>query len=474
MRVFWKYFVALTGLVILLIFYFWRTNAGQAQIGGLIEEYLSKKTYNKIEVQALNLEKYPYLVLELQINDTANLTLKGKVSIDGMAMHYHLVGDALDFDDFHIKDTLDLQGTLIGPFSSLAVRGYGHAFEGEIRYSFIDLPKTMQDFNLEMNKVNSEKVLEFLDLEPVLKGYANIEAKFDFFSLNEKQGQTKIDMDKVFISQLEIDTPFVLKSTIDFKEVEYTYKGEIYSEMGRLILDNGYYHEGKNIAQAKYALHLNDLAFLEKILEQKYQGVLDVNGSFTYDNNEGVMVLKGNTTQFGGELSCLYNQENIDLKLKSVSLERLLTYFSYPIFFSSKIDGNINFNMKDQIVLINTDLKETRFRRSTLTEILSAKLAINLLAEMYDQSYFSAGYQNSLLSSTLKIENAKNHIYLTNTTINLLSNKVSSKIEIKMQGQEVYGEIYGTIDNPRIAIDKNRFMKFQTNKRVGAWLGTGE
>jgi len=474
MRIFWKYLIGLVSLTLLVIFYFLKTNAGQEQIRGLVEDYLSKATYNKIKVHSLNLEQYPYLVLELQVNDTANILLKGKISNDNIEMEYHLFGDSLKFNDFYIKNKVDIQGTLLGSFSSLKVRGYGDVFDGKVSYNFINLPKKIKDMNLKMTKVNSEKVLEFLEVEPFFKGYVDIDSKFKYFSRHDKYGQTKVHMNKVYLPKLGMNASFILNSIINFQGIEYRYTGDIYSDIGRLTVNNGYYHTSKKIANAEYEVHLKKLLFLEKILDQNYQGKLNIKGSFSYDEDLGGIVLKGHTEEFGGVLYYVYNKENIDFKLKEVSLESLLKHFSYPVLFSSKIDGTVNFNIKDQIVIMESNLKETRFIHSKLTDMFYDKLKVDLLAEVYDQSYFSAGYQKSQLSSTLKIDNGKNHIYLTNSTINLLTNKVNSKIEIKMQGQEIYGEIYGKINHPRVAVDKSKFMRYQTKKHLNSWLETNE
>jgi len=470
MKNFGRYFFGFTSLIILVVFYFLKTNAGQQKIGNWIEDYLSKETYSQIKVRSLNLEKYPYLVLELQVNNTANITVQGRISNNSMEMHYHLSGDTLKFNDFQINDNIDIQGSLSGSFSSLAVTGYGNAFEGEVSFNFLKIPTKIKEMTIHLKHVNSKKVLDFLEQEPLLAGLADIDVYFQTFSRHEKQGQTKIYMEKAFLSQLETITPFVLNSTIDFQNIESTYKGEMHSDMGMVTVNNGYYHKSKKTAHAQYTIHLKNLAYFENILKQKYQGVLDINGSLDYDN--GLTIIKGHTAQFGGNLSYVYKEGYIDFKLKAVSLENLLKHFSFPIFFSSKLYGTINFNIKDKIVIINTDLKETHFIRSELTDTLYQNLEIDMLAQRYDQSHFSGGYHNSIFSSTLKIDNGKSHIYLTDSVINILKNSIDSKFEINMQGQEICGDIYGTLQAPKVKIDKRKFMKYQTNKQVGSWLGT--
>ena len=469
MRSFFKYFFWFLSSGTLVIFYFLNTPAGHQNLGYLVEDFLSKKTYNKIKVDSLNIEQYPYIEMQLQVNDTANVTLKGEVDKYNIDMYYHVVGDSFTFNDFHLEDKIDVEGDFSGAFSSLRVRGDGSAFEGGVNYSFTKIPTKIKEMNVVMKQVNSEKLLKFLKQEPHVTGLADVDAQFQTFSKYEKEGSAKIYMDKVFISKFVAEEPFVLNTTIDFKNIVYQYKGTLESDRGRLVFKNGEYNKSTKVAQADYKLHLKELGDFEKLLKRKYKGSLDTQGSVIYDKG---LEIKGDTQKFGGELKYVYKKENIDLKLKALSLEKMLHQFSYPVIFSSNVYGEINYNMKDKIVLINTDLKETRFRKTKLTNMLYTASGINLLSEVYDKSSFSGGYQNSILSSLLKIDNGKSHIYLTHTKMDAISNKINSKFEVKMQGQEIYGDIYGTLQDPKVSVDMKKLLKYQMNKQLGSLFGT--
>ena len=394
---------------------------GHQSLEYMLESYLSQKTYNKIEVNSFSTEEYPYTLLELQVNDTANLKLKGKLSSQGMEMEYHLVGDSFKFNDLHLKDKIDVEGDISGVFSSLSVTGYGKVFNGDVNYSFVNVPKKIKDMSMKMRGVDIQKLLSFFGKEPLVEGHADIDAKFECFSRHKKLGRTKIYMDRAFIPKLDIKTPFIINSIVSFKDIEYQFESNISSEIGLVTLNNGYYHEGKKVATAKYKVHLI------KILNP-YKGKLDTNGTLTYDNNSKLISIMGSTEEFGGELSYIYSQDSISLKLKKISLDNLLKKFSYPVLFSSKVYGNIDINLKDKSIIVNTDLKETRFLASKLTDKLYEKLGIDMLDGLYDKSFFSAGYQNSILSSTLQIDNIKNHIYITDIKINTSNNKINSKL----------------------------------------------
>lgn len=41
-----------------------------------------------------------------------------------------------------------------------------------------------------------------------------------------------------------------------------------------------------------------------------------------------------------------------------------------------------------------------------------------------------------------------------------------------MQGQEVYGDISGTLQEPKVSVEMSRLLKFQVNKQMNLLLGT--
>lgn len=468
MRILLRYFLWLLSLGTLVVFYLFSTNLGEQSLGFILEKYLSKTTKNKIKVLHLDIHSYPHLSMQLKVNRGASILLEGKINYNAVDMNYHLLGDSVKFNDFYLEDRVDVRGHLVGSFSNLLIDGHGKLLGGSGRYRFVKVPNSFHDINMTLTQVKSQKVFKFLKEKPLLEGLVDIDAQFKEFSTYEKKGRVVVHMNRAAIPTFEPSIVFRLSSTINFKDIEYEYIADIDSEIGSLKIKNGKYHQTKKCAEAKYKLHLNNLADFEKLLKHKYRGALDTSGKVTYINQ---LVIQGDTGKFGGDVAYFYKNQKIDLKLKAVSLECLLKQFSYPVLFSSKLYGTINYDMKDKIILIDIDLKETRFRQTEMTNMIYNASGIDMLVGEYNQSSFQGGYQNELLSSILKIDNGVSHLYLTNMKLNAQNNKVNSNFEMKMQGQEIFGKIYGTLENPKISVDMTRLLEYQMKKEFNGLFG---
>ena len=463
-----KYILLTIILFLLVIFYFFNTNMGHENLKNFLESSLSKKTDNKIEVTSLNLDHYPNLLIKVKINNTLNMTLRGELDNEEMSMSYHLTGERFKLDTMLINDKVDIRGTLVGSFDSLEVTGSGKAFDGKVEYTFTNLPNVIENMNLEMKEVNSSKILKFLEQKEFVQGGVDINADFTKFSKYEKDGEATIHMVKAQTPLLQQKLPFELNAKINFANIKNKFNATLTSKLGKITIENGIYDSSKQIFDSLYNINITNLAYLKKLLRHQYKGSLNTKGSIHYNKDNEQLQIKGVTSKLGGELTYIYRNRDIDLKFKNLSLKKLLDQLDTPILFNSKINGTINYSAKEDLVVINTQLKKTRFVPSKLTQTIQNKLKTNLLKGSYEQSYFSGGFKGDVLSGILTLDNGRNYIKLTKTKLNIQNNRLSSNFKIKMQGTKVEGKIYGTLEKPQVKIE----TKFFTipNKQMDSWL----
>jgi len=466
MKTLFKYFLGLLGISLLIFFYFVKTTTGHKELESLIERYLSKETNNKIAIQSLNLEQYPNILLTLKINNTAKVMLQGEIDESSIDMSYHLIGKSLQINNFYLKDNVDVKGRLKGDFNHLKVTGEGNIFEGNIRYSFTNLPKKIENMTLQIRDAHAKKIAHFFEQELPIKGLANIDATFRTLSNYEKQGQAKISIKELFLPTVQM--PFEVKSTISFNNIKYKYNINLFSNIGEATISKGHYNSSKKLFRADYHLHINNLSHFQKLLQHEFKGTLDAKGNLFYKQENQELIVKGVTHKFGGKTRYLYENQTLDLKLKNVPLSPLLKTFGYPILFTSKIYGNVTYRFKEKMLIVNADLKRTRFVQSKLTQLIQKELRTNLLRGYYNRSTFYAGYQNNTFSSTLRLDNGYNYIYLTDTTINTKNNRLKSKFEMKMSGRTVKGSIYNTLEKPKVNIE-TKFFRLP-NENLDRWF----
>jgi len=467
MKVFWKYMLWILSFTTLVIYYLLYTSLGHGTVGYLLEDYLSKKTGNQLEIYNLNLDHYPIVSLKVKINGGAEVSLNGRSSRDNLDMNYHLEGDSFHYNSLSLDEKMNINGNISGSLSNILVTGQGEIFEGKVQFNVVKTPKYFKDMNINFTNVNAKRVLIFLHKKPILEGKADIDVNFKHYEMYHNDGEVLIYMKKATIPSVVGTVPLALKMQIKLLNIEYFYDAGIKSEIGTCIISDGYYHQSKKETKLHYVLDLKELSYFKNFFKHTYNGEFLSSGTMKYENEKLSVV--GTTKQFGGLAEYSYNKKSLGLTLEGVSLVKTLKLFSYPTVLSSDVYGTIDFNLEDKMVFINTRLKKTQFRKTKMTDMILKTTGIDVLKDVYDNSSFVGGYQKSVLHSTLIIDNGIQHLYLTNTRMDSISNHINSDFILQIDGEEIYGEIYGTLKEPNFSIDVQKFIKRKLSKTLSKW-----
>ncbi len=472
MRILLKYFFWLLTLFTLVIYYLLGTSLGHITLGYFFEDYYSKKMDNKLEILSLDIERYPFIMAEIKINDAAQLSLKGIASREDMNLSYHLRGEHFKWDSYDISEPINLKGVMRGAVNALFVQGEGEVFHGETSYNFVRRPNRFEALEVNLTAVNAKDLLRFLEYDFELEGAVDVQMNFEYFSSFRKKGVAKIDMQRAFMPEILEGIALKINGEIIYKDLLRDFFVDIHSDIGKLRVAHGYYNKSAGLLRAEYGLHINELSYFEKLLGHQYQGELNTAGELKYERDK--LSLLGDSRSYGGLLKYRYNNDYLDIEFKGVSLEKVLRQLSYPALLSAKIYGTASYDIKDEIILINTELKETRFRRTKMTDSIYEVAQIDILKDVYDDSIFTAGYQDSVLTSLLKIDNGVNHLYLRDTRMNSQTNEITAEFEVVIDDQEFLGRVYGTLEDPKVSLDMSKLIRYQINKKIENFFGTGK
>ena len=469
MRILLKYIFWALAFLSLIIYYFLGTKLGHISIRYLVEDYASKKMNNKLEILSLDINNYPLIKAEIQINDTARLSLEGNSDSDNMNIAYHLRGESFHWNTRNLIYPINLQGTIHGKRSALLVQGEGEVFDGKTSYSFIRKSSNIENLKLNLEDISAKYLLEFVNYKLPLEGNVDAFFNFEYLSSFRKKGKAIITMKKASMPEVLKDVEFSLNGTIEYKDLLRNFFVDIDSESGKLNIANGHYNKSAKLLTAEYDLQINELADFESFLGHRYQGKLNTVGKLKYEAKN--ILLIGDSTSYGGLLEYRYKNKELELEFKHVSLKKLLHQLSFPALLEANVYGSASYDIKDKIVLINTALKEARFRRTKMTDTIYKVTGIDILKDVYNNSLFTAAYQNFVLTSFLQIDNGVNHLYLRDTRMNSKTNKITADFEVLIEEQEFVGEIYGTLKDPKVNLDISKLIKYQIKKKINNFFG---
>jgi len=302
--------------------------------------------------------------------------------------------------------------------------------------------------------------------QPTLpSGKANIDAHFTHINEKKKEGHLDFNLKEGKYSAL----PLTLNAKADIQNHLITFTSDATLSTANIHISKGEYNLDTNRSKAFYTVKTNNLTPLEPLIG-KYMGSFSTSGEITYDK---LFQVRGLSSSFGGMIDFLYKKDMLYIDLEKVSLNRFMDLFPYPKMLDAQVNGTINYNYKQEKLLVKTKLNNTKFLGSDLVQTIYSKSGVNMLKEVFPNSTLIATYQDKILLGDVILKNKQSHFYLTNTKMDKKHNTINAYFDLKMQGQEFSGKVFGSLDDPKVNLNMQKLIRYQMDKQLDTYMGKG-
>lgn len=430
-----KYIIFIIIFISLIFFYLFYTPLGNQQIYSSVSYMLTQKAGLDVDVESINIQNYPHLEADMIVEEKYKLNVKGFLKNYHLDMDYKLTSNCLQSNVCTIDDEINIIGHINGPLGNAHVTGEGKALDGNVSYEWLKREDTFKDIDLVLNDVNSSKLFTLLGQTALLEGKANAHIRFDIISQKSQKGQIIYDIKESSVSGLVVD----LHTIINIHDNNQTFIMDITSPELTLHLTNGRYDQEKKYAHAFYALDIQELSHLEKLLGYKYVGPFNAFGEIEYDKH---IIVKGLSKSFGGLIDFLYKKDALKADLTEVPFRNLMTKLSYEPLLDANATGQMGYDFVSKSITVNTKLKNAKFLPSELIDTLSEKSGIDMSQEVFDDSNINLIYQDDLLTGDIRFANKKNHLLLSHAKVNLSKKSIEATIDLQTQKYQLAGKTY--------------------------------
>jgi hypothetical protein len=405
-----------------------------------------------------------YLKFNGSFDTHYHLKLNGLLSDTLINMDYVLQSKRFPGPMATIEDEIDIQGHLNGPYARLHLQGEGKALDGHIRYEGIKVGEQLQNLTVVMDDIRALKLSILLGQPELPDGKADIEADFSYLGMEKRKGKISYTLKESSYA----DLPLALSSQIHIKDSKQTFDADITLGNAELKLTEGKYNSETNLSSAFYTLQVKELSEFETLIGFKYKGPFNATGQIDYVD---ALKIQGLSKTFGGMMDFLYKKEMLYIDLEEVSIKSMMNLFPYPQMLDADATGNINYDFKKALLLVDTNLTNARFLHTELVDTIYKKSQVNVLHEVFDDSTLTLRYQNDILLGDLQLENYEGSFSLTNTKINTKKNTINAYFAFDMQEQEFSGKVYGSLDNPKVNLDMQKLIQREMDKQLDGIIG---
>ena len=268
------------------------TDFGNSITKPYVEKILKEKTGYDIKLREfdLNIDDFD---ITAELNNEIAARAKGKYFLFDKSFDFDYALEVANLKSFGVElnEKMNLSGKAVGNIDKFAVNGSGKAFDSDIKFLANLLEMKPTDLQIDAKNLSVEKILAVAKQPRYAKG--NLDIVSDIKSQNnEPSGTANIKSanlvlnEKVFADMnlsIPANTKVALNSDIRVANWIANAKSVINSNLANLSANESIYDIKNNTLKTDFALKIDDLAKIAKIINYETSGNLIANGNLQTD-----------------------------------------------------------------------------------------------------------------------------------------------------------------------------------------------
>ncbi|WP_298978357.1 hypothetical protein [uncultured Campylobacter sp.] len=290
-----KIFGIIAGILILLIvgagcLFF--SDFGNNLTKPYIENLIKEKSGLDVKLEKFDLN-FGDLDISANVNDAANVNVKGKYSLFARSFDLNYDANAHDLAKLGIKmdEGLNLKGQILGDLDKFGINGSGRIFDSNVKFLANLKDLSPLDLQIDAKGLNVEKALAVASLPIYAKG--NIDILSDIkASSGGAEGNASIKSSNLILNEsafkdMNISIPkgvqITLNSDITAQNDVLRAASKIDSTLGKINAEKSEFDLKNKTLNSDFNLNLPDLAKLESLIGRKISGDVKANGNLKTD-----------------------------------------------------------------------------------------------------------------------------------------------------------------------------------------------
>ena len=413
--------------IISIFIYLFYTSLGQDVVYDYLGDYLSQKNDLDIQIESIDISNYPYILVYTIIDKKYQLDIRG--DIKGFSLQGKYLFRSKSNDDIDINGTMNIRD------GYMSLTGSGVGLSGDIKYSLNKVGDSYKDVKLELIDINSTRLAKILKQKIIFRGRADANITFDIINKYHKRGIISYSVVDNNFSNLSIN----LDTKIYVNDKKHKFTMNVLSDGIKLNIYDGKYDEVSKSFNSLYRFNIDNLNRLKPVLNIDLVGSFYAMGEIEYDKT---LLIKGLSKSLGGYTELFYRDDNLSIKLDSVSIQNITTMLDMKPIFNSTANGYIKYDFLHKEMSSKVDIKEIKLFDSDNIRLLSEKLDMNLSKEVFDNNFVEIQHKKRITIADIKISNKINHIKVKNMNIYLKERIIDGYIDTKLSKYIIDGKLY--------------------------------
>jgi len=366
-------------------------------------------------------------------------------------------------------------GDIKGDLDFMEIDGVSNVAKGDTKYNIELTQFKPTSIIAKMQKVDLKSLLYILNQKNYANAKIDLDINFKNITPNQLDGDIKMKLLKGKLNSKIINDDFNMElPQVYFNISTYTLcKGDklntklmLNSNLAKLSIKDANFDLKSNFLESDYKVTIDNLAKFYFIIQRDLEGGFIANGILKKDKNFDLSMY---SNLANGSLKLKLHNDDLVVNISDFQTLKISEILLYPKIFKSKLDGELNYNLKNKKGRFKGKLSKGVFIENQVFDLAKKYTHLNLYKEKFS-GYINSKIDREIISTTFKLNSNKSSITTENTRLNTLSNNIYSNIKIDANSNFLVVKLSGDINSPKVKIDAKELIKKEVKKVINKEL----
>lgn len=239
-------------------------------------------------------------------------------------------------------------------------------------------------------------------------------------------------------------------------------QAELISTLADVTVKKARVDLSKGVTTSDYQAKVHDLDRLYFATERHLKGKMRVTGELRQDDH---LKLTAHSKTLGGQVDARLYDDDFHADLKAIQTTDTLHMLIYPEFFSSALDGKLDYDLKKQQGHLDAKLSKGHFTQNEMLDLVKGLGKLDLYKEKFTGTLKSQ-IDKALIHTDLDLRSNRSSI--TGRRVRLDSKKrvIDAKLDIDANNNPLSVTIKGKVDDPDVKLDASKIIGKEASKLI--------
>ena len=377
-----------------------------------------------------------------------------------------------------VRGSFRVSGTLQGTKDEMIVLGKSDIAFSDTSFKAILNNFAPQSLRADIKNIRLAQALYMLKQPHYADGLFSLHVEIPNAKAGQLSGTIKSDikhgvLDNVYMTKAyEFKskmpyTTFKLNTTTKLLGDTLDTRVSLNSSLAKLDVESAIFSLKDSSIKSDYVTKIPKLDKLFFVTQQHMRGGITINGDLLKAKDLDLTI---HTKVADGNIDAKLHNDDFHADLAKVDTLGLLHMLKYPELFKASLNAKVEYNLASSKGDVTGHVLNGHFVKNQTFDLIKQYAHIDMYKETF-KGDVSANINKEKILANLDLKSRTSSIKTTNTKLNTKTQKIDSKLLIIANKNPINTHLTGDINQPKVSVDLEKFMKSKAGKKVEKELG---